>query len=225
MDVDSDTIPSEADVTETSRTPSLLPLDLPSAETLLADIKEQMETNRVHMATIDRHIGNQELTHAKMTAKGINDPIVTSALANLKERRADLTKVANSLAISFNNLATSSVPSPLHIASGPSDTESDIGSLNTTSTSPSFYKKLPVKIQSHWPTYKGAGGMHAYNFIDIFTTRLRLELGDEIFLEHGPTYLILLTTNTTFQDRLRTAFSKLEDKPVSLDQMEQTFID
>jgi hypothetical protein len=228
MDVDDESIPGGGNINDVSSFFSDLSVDLPSAENLLAEIKEQMETNRIKMATIDQHIAAKALQNARLKNSGVNDPNVALYLTQLKERRDELAMVADDLATSFKNLAASSSPLPPAANNNPADTDSDDESVNTTSTSQLYYKKnkkLPVKLQSHWPTYKGAGGMHAYSFIDIFTTRLRLELGDDIFFEHGPTYLCLLTTNVALQDRLITAFNKLGEETVSLDLMEQTFID
>ncbi|KAG0282995.1 hypothetical protein BGZ97_008744 [Linnemannia gamsii] len=215
MDVDDESIPVRDNVNETFGLFNLKPIDLPSTENLLIEIRGQIETTRSKITLIDQYIAAKVLQNARLKDGGVNDPNVVLYLVQLKEQHAELAKVAEDLAASFKNLAASSSPLPPPANNASLDTDFDDESN----------KKLPVKIQSHWPTYKGTGGMHAYNFIDIFTTHLCLELGDDIFFEHGPTYLCLLTTNVALQDRLITAFNKLGEETVSLDLMEQTFID
>ncbi|KAG0347995.1 hypothetical protein BGZ54_004737 [Gamsiella multidivaricata] len=217
--------PTDTASSDVSVPPLRLNDDLTDDEDELENAKAALESAKLNLKQLDKHILRLQTRVVKLY--GVKNDMLDEELAAAKAQRRIQFDNLQDLAEAHRNMSSSMAPlepAPSVFDDHSSDSSNDT-SVVPTQTANVFRRGLPMKVQSHWPRYKGKGNKSAYAFFDQFMRQVRPEIGEDIFKTYGPTYLTLLVTDDHFQDQLQSAFRKLEGQEISRDLMEQTFLD
>ncbi|KAF8978325.1 hypothetical protein BGZ52_006156, partial [Haplosporangium bisporale] len=218
MDVDETNSPT---VTKTPAPFNLQDGNPVSDEEFIANMDIQIQQEKLNIKQVTRHM--MILQTRVLKQHGVKDDKLQLELAAIKERLATDEENLAHLEDTYSKFA--SLIRPNQIDHFISDTDSIISTATSQSSDPNHRRRLPVKLQPHWPRLDNTRKYTPYSFFDAFRRQVLPELGDDIFRDFGHVYLTLLVNNNDFQDQLEAAFRKLHPTVITLDIMEQTFLD